>query len=153
MALAGLWENWRSPAGEWLRSFAIITTTPNVLCAELHNRVPLVPKPETWPVWLGEEPAVTSALKALLTPFPSDEASRTLRTSSGPTFRADYTAIDTAHPKVVDRNSQASVGRRTAILRDPSVRLLRRTAPFGAIEPSRMASLGACYLPLSRHYR
>jgi putative SOS response-associated peptidase YedK len=33
MALAGLWENWRSPAGEWVRSFAIIATTPNELCA------------------------------------------------------------------------------------------------------------------------
>jgi putative SOS response-associated peptidase YedK len=33
MALAGLWEKWRSPAGEWVRSFAIITTTPNDLCA------------------------------------------------------------------------------------------------------------------------
>jgi putative SOS response-associated peptidase YedK len=22
MALAGLWENWRSPAGEWVRTFA-----------------------------------------------------------------------------------------------------------------------------------
>jgi putative SOS response-associated peptidase YedK len=32
MALAGLCENWRSPAGEWVRSFAIITTTPNELC-------------------------------------------------------------------------------------------------------------------------
>ena len=39
MALAGLWENWRSPAGEWVRSFAIITTTPNELCGELHNRM------------------------------------------------------------------------------------------------------------------
>jgi putative SOS response-associated peptidase YedK len=29
MALAGVWENWRSPAGEWVRSFAIITTTPD----------------------------------------------------------------------------------------------------------------------------
>jgi putative SOS response-associated peptidase YedK len=38
MALAGLWENWRSPAGEWVRSFAIITTTPNDLCAELLTR-------------------------------------------------------------------------------------------------------------------
>jgi putative SOS response-associated peptidase YedK len=37
MALAGLWENWQSPAGEWVRSFAIITTQPNELCAELHN--------------------------------------------------------------------------------------------------------------------
>jgi putative SOS response-associated peptidase YedK len=33
MALASLWENWRSPAGEWVRSFAIITTVPNKLCA------------------------------------------------------------------------------------------------------------------------
>jgi putative SOS response-associated peptidase YedK len=27
MALAGVWENWRSPTGEWVRSVAIITTT------------------------------------------------------------------------------------------------------------------------------
>ncbi len=27
MALAGLWEKWRSPMGEWVRSFAIITFT------------------------------------------------------------------------------------------------------------------------------
>jgi putative SOS response-associated peptidase YedK len=72
MALAGLWENWRSPAGEWVRSFAIITTTPNELCAELHNSMPVVLKPETWAVWLGEECADASALKALLVPFPSE---------------------------------------------------------------------------------
>jgi putative SOS response-associated peptidase YedK len=49
MALAGLWETWRSPAGERVRSFAIITTMPNELCAELHNRMPVVLKPEGWP--------------------------------------------------------------------------------------------------------
>ena len=73
MALAGLWENWRSPAGEWIRSFAIVTTEPNELCAELHNRMPVVLKPESWPVWLGKEPTVPSDLKALLAPFPSEE--------------------------------------------------------------------------------
>ena len=73
MALAGPWENWRSRAGEWVRSFAIITTTPNELCAELHNRMPVVLKPETWGVWLGEEPADASSLKSLLGPLPSDE--------------------------------------------------------------------------------
>jgi putative SOS response-associated peptidase YedK len=56
-----------------MRSFAIITTTPNELCARLHNRMPVVLKSEHWPVWLGEEPAETSALKVLLAPFPSDE--------------------------------------------------------------------------------
>jgi putative SOS response-associated peptidase YedK len=69
MALAGLWENWRSPAGEWVRSFAIITTTPNELCGQLHNRMPVVLKPGAWPVWLGEESADASALKALLAPI------------------------------------------------------------------------------------
>jgi putative SOS response-associated peptidase YedK len=73
MALAGLWENWRSPAGEWVRSFAIITTMPNALCAELHNRMPVVLKPESWPAWLGEEAADPRHLKALLAPYPADE--------------------------------------------------------------------------------
>jgi putative SOS response-associated peptidase YedK len=69
MALAGLWETWRSPAGEGIRSFAIITATPNELCAELHNRLPAsLPraraaltkcKPSRGPVWhaaLGPAP-------------------------------------------------------------------------------------------------
>jgi putative SOS response-associated peptidase YedK len=29
MALAGMWETWRSPAGELVRSFTIVTTEPN----------------------------------------------------------------------------------------------------------------------------
>ena len=70
MALAGLWETWRSPAGERVRSFAIITTTPNDLCAELHDRMPVVLAPQTWTQWLGEEPAAASQLKAMLAPYP-----------------------------------------------------------------------------------
>jgi putative SOS response-associated peptidase YedK len=72
MALAGPWENWRSPDGGWICTFAIITTTPNELCVRLHNRMPVVLKREGWPLWLGEEAADASALKALLAPFPSD---------------------------------------------------------------------------------
>jgi putative SOS response-associated peptidase YedK len=73
MALAGLWETWRSPAGERVRSFAIITTTPNELCTDLHNRMPVVLKPETWPEWLGEEPAEPPRLKTLLAPYPAEQ--------------------------------------------------------------------------------
>jgi len=64
-------ETWRAPAGE--RSFAIITTTPNKLCAEPHNRMPVVLKPDTWPEWLGEEPADARQLKAMVAPYPSEE--------------------------------------------------------------------------------
>jgi putative SOS response-associated peptidase YedK len=73
LALAGLWETWHSPAGEWVRSFAIITTTPNEMCAELHNRMPVILNPNKWPVWLGEEPVDPHQLKELLAPYPSEE--------------------------------------------------------------------------------
>jgi putative SOS response-associated peptidase YedK len=69
MALAGLWENWKSPADEWVRSFTIVTTTPNELCAEVHNRMPVILPPETWSAWLGEEPAEPDELKSLLVPY------------------------------------------------------------------------------------
>ena len=69
MALAGLWGNWKSPADEWVRSFTIVTTTPNELCGELHNRMLVILPPETWPTWIGEVPAEPDQLKSLLVPY------------------------------------------------------------------------------------
>jgi putative SOS response-associated peptidase YedK len=73
MGMAGLWEIWRSPAGECIRSFSIITTPPNELCAALHNRMPAVLKPTAWPMWLGEQPTDAAQLKAMLVPYPSED--------------------------------------------------------------------------------
>ena len=73
MAIAGVWENWHAPGGEWVRSFAIITATPNELCGEIHNRMPVILKPETWPAWLGEQPADVPELRSLLAPYPAGE--------------------------------------------------------------------------------
>ena len=72
MALAGLWETWRSSAQETIRSFTIITTTPNELCAPIHDRMPVILAPETWPEWLGEEPTEETTLKRLLGPYPAE---------------------------------------------------------------------------------
>src|SRR5215469_12401684 len=60
-------------------------------------------------------------------------------TSSGPTFHADHTAIDTAHPQVVDRNDQASVGRMTAICGTP--RFCSSDEQLLSAHPSRSRSL------------
>jgi putative SOS response-associated peptidase YedK len=35
--------------------------------------MPVILKPEAWPIWLGEEPADVVELKALLAPYPSDD--------------------------------------------------------------------------------
>jgi putative SOS response-associated peptidase YedK len=56
-----------------MRSFAIITTTPNQLCAGIHNRMPVILKPEAWPAWLGEEPADVAELKSFLAPYPAED--------------------------------------------------------------------------------
>src|SRR5579884_1385302 len=72
LGLAGLWETWKSPTGERVLSFTIITCEPNALCAELHNRMPVVLAPEAWPAWLGEEPPDVPQLKALLAPYPAE---------------------------------------------------------------------------------
>jgi putative SOS response-associated peptidase YedK len=73
MGMAGLWETWRSKDGERIRSFTIVTTKPNELCAELHNRMPVILKPDVWPAWLGEQPATVRDLKAMLAPYPSND--------------------------------------------------------------------------------
>ena len=73
MALAGLLETWRSSAQETIRSFTIITTTPNELCAEVHNRMPVILPPEKWTVWLDEEPVEEATLKGLLAPYPAEQ--------------------------------------------------------------------------------
>lgn len=71
MALADLWDHWHSPAGEWVRTFAIITNQPNELCPELHNRMPVVLQADVWPAWLNEDWATVRDLKALPAPYPS----------------------------------------------------------------------------------
>jgi putative SOS response-associated peptidase YedK len=55
--IGGLWENWKDPtSGEWMRTFAIITTDANELVAEIHDRMPLILAPTDYTRWLSDEP-------------------------------------------------------------------------------------------------
>jgi putative SOS response-associated peptidase YedK len=38
--------------------------------------MPVVLKPELWPIWLGEQPADPAHLKTLLGPYPSEDMVR-----------------------------------------------------------------------------
>ena len=67
--LAGLWDDWRSPAGERIKSFAIITTSANALLAPLHDRMPAVIAPDCWADWLGERSISETAVQMLLRPY------------------------------------------------------------------------------------
>jgi putative SOS response-associated peptidase YedK len=55
--IGGLWENWKDPtSGEWLRTFAIITTDANEMVAEIHDRMPLILVSADYGRWLSDEP-------------------------------------------------------------------------------------------------
>ncbi len=58
-AFAGLWSIWRTPEGEDLQSFTIMTTEPNALMAGIHNRMPVILDAEGHERWLdpGADPA------------------------------------------------------------------------------------------------
>jgi putative SOS response-associated peptidase YedK len=67
--LGGLWENWKDPtSGDWIRTFAIITTDANELVAEIHDRMPLILAPIDYVRWLSDEPDP----RDLMRPFPAE---------------------------------------------------------------------------------
>ena len=55
LAFAGLWEGWRDPAVEKLRTFSILTTAANDDMAQSHDRMPVILEKQHWATWLGEE--------------------------------------------------------------------------------------------------
>jgi putative SOS response-associated peptidase YedK len=72
MTFAGLWDLWRTPDGNMLKSFSIITTQANDLLSPLHNRMPVLLAPDRWAPWLGESAATDGELKAMLKPYPCE---------------------------------------------------------------------------------
>lgn len=71
-AFAGLWEFWRSPDGDELRTCTIITTSANTLVAQHHERMPVILPLVAHVPWLAlQTPA--AELKLLLAPYPSEE--------------------------------------------------------------------------------
>jgi putative SOS response-associated peptidase YedK len=52
--LAGLWEGWRHPeTGDVIRTFCIITCDANELMARVHDRMPVIIRPESYDRWLS----------------------------------------------------------------------------------------------------
>ena len=71
-AFAGLWEGWKDNGGPEIRSCAILTTRPNALAGEIHDRMPVILPAGSYDAWLDPE-AEKEELVALLAPYPEAE--------------------------------------------------------------------------------
>ncbi len=71
-AFAGLWDEWHSAEGSPLRTCTIITTGPNTLMTPIHDRMPVILRPESYADWLDTAPRSPETLQALIAPFPAD---------------------------------------------------------------------------------
>lgn len=72
LTFAGLWESWKDAEGREIRSYTIITTSPNQLMAEIHDRMPVIISPEERAIWLSEN-APVQRLQSLMHPFREGE--------------------------------------------------------------------------------
>jgi putative SOS response-associated peptidase YedK len=68
-AFAGLWERWRDPQGDVIESCSIITTAPNSLLADIHDRMPAILSPDEYDLWLDAAFRDTASVSEMLRPF------------------------------------------------------------------------------------
>ena len=69
LTVAGIWERWRDPENDnrELHSCAMVITEPNKFVAEVHDRMPVLLRPDQFDAWLDG-----SAGKEVLVPAAED---------------------------------------------------------------------------------
>ena len=91
-AFAGLWESWRSPEGDTVRSCTIVTTGANDLLRPIHERMPVILHKETEKYWLEQHLNDISTVKELLKPYPEEllSFSKDNKEYSGDQLKLDF---------------------------------------------------------------
>ncbi len=73
-AFAGLWDTWTDKeTGETIKSAVIITTDPNEMMLDIHNRMPVILPPDKINMWLEIGDVNLQELLSLLKPYPAEE--------------------------------------------------------------------------------
>ena len=68
-AFAGLWDRWKDPSSHAVESCSILTTTPNALLVDVHDRMPVILRPDDYDLWLDPGFRRVDALREMLNPF------------------------------------------------------------------------------------
>lgn len=68
-AFAGLWERWKSPSGDWIKTCTILTSTPNAVTSAVHDRMPVILNSIDYDLWLDPGLKDTADALELLRPY------------------------------------------------------------------------------------
>ena len=71
--MAGLYETWTGPDGRKVHTCAVVTTAPNRLMADIHDRMPVILRREDEALWLDRNVQDPERLRPLLQPYPAEE--------------------------------------------------------------------------------
>lgn len=71
-AFAGLWESWRG-GGETIESCTLIVTAANRLMEPIHDRMPVILRPEDYDLWLDTDFENRAKLEEMLRPYLGDD--------------------------------------------------------------------------------
>lgn len=66
---AGIWDRWKDPSGNCVKTCSILTTTPNAVTSAVHDRMPVILDPDNYDLWLDPGMHDASAASELLKPY------------------------------------------------------------------------------------
>jgi putative SOS response-associated peptidase YedK len=68
-AFAGLWDGWKDPSGQWVKTCLILTTAANAVASTIHDRMPVILDPDGYDLWLDPGMSDVGAASDLLKPY------------------------------------------------------------------------------------
>jgi len=68
-AFAGIWDGWKNAEGQWIKTCSILTTTANAVTSAIHNRMPVILRPDDYDVWLDPSVTDVQVVTELLKPY------------------------------------------------------------------------------------
>ena len=72
-AFAGMWDRWKDPSGNWIKTCSILTTTPNAVTSPVHDRMPVILDPDSYDLWLDPGMKNVAAVSELLKPYDASQ--------------------------------------------------------------------------------
>jgi putative SOS response-associated peptidase YedK len=88
---AGLYDIWTDKeTGKEIRSYTIITTTPNEIVGKYHNRMPVILERELEEEWLNPDIVEVDRLLGMLQPYPAQKMEEWLVGDAARNVRNDY---------------------------------------------------------------